>query len=513
MDTKIAALTALILSSPATADAVTAASAPASPSSTYTVTVTDQAPDSVHVNATFLLESDVLSMYITSSPQLEDGQAALVRNLVVRDSDGETIPLEYTGLGDWKLPGTEPGQRVEIDYDVALEHDQYAWGPGIDEVAYKQDDGLFFTGFSLFLLPGMDSTDPITVHFDLPADWRASTPWQRAMRPAPLRANGEAGGETYLATGPMDLARNCMFLGEHLEETVSLEGFTFVLAIGGDLKAKKQLFVDAMAPLLPAYVETFGGMPKASRYLVVINAGDRSDGGAFPGSYSMLIKGEVNRGSSMVWGHGIAHELLHFWNGHTLFPAHRSDEEWFKEGFTDYLTIAHLSRSGLDTRQVTYRKLENMARRYTLAKMLMGIEDSMRAAGANKHRARFLVYGGGALVGLALDVRLREATQNAAGLDDLMHAMYDEFGAPGKAYAFEDIVRLASRISGQDQSEFFEQFVDGTAYLEVGPYFERIGLQMTTVMDEFYLAPRQDATPDQRAIAGSMFGQAFASAR
>jgi len=461
----------------------------------YTVRVPEN-PDSIHVSGSFKINSGTIGMYITRSPQLAGGQADLVRNLVVT-SAGNPVPCEYTDGGDWSLGGVREGQRIDVEYDILTEHEKYSWGPGIDEVAYRQDDGLFFTGFSLFIVGGHESKEPIDVRLELPPGWHASTPW----------ATDASDNNLYHPRDMMDLLRNCMCMGTHLEESVEIGDFTVVLAIGGDFKARKQMFVDAMTPLLPAYVELFGGMPNASRYLAVINPGSRSDGGAFPGSYSMLISGEVNKTSSAVWGHGIAHELMHFWNGHTLIPASVSDEEWFKEGFTDYLTLIQLSRSGLDRPEITYRKLENLARRYFIAKRLMGGSESMRVAGAQKHQNRFLVYGGGALVAFALDVRIREASGNEAGLDQLMSAMYDEFAARDKTYTFEDIVRIAGEVRGKDQSDFFRRFVDGTEYLDVAPYFDAIGMQMTTFVDEFYLSVREGATVQQSAMARGIFGR------
>ncbi len=131
----------------------------------------------------------------------------------------------------------------------------------------------------------------------------------------------------------------------------------------------------------------------------------------------------------------------------------------------------------------------------------------MRAAGADKHKKRFLVYGGGALVAFALDVRIRQATDNEAGLDELMHAMYEEFGATGDRYDFLDVVRLAGEVSGASQAEFFDRYVDGTDFLDIGPTFDAIGLRLTTMMDEFYISERADATPVQRAMAASIFGR------
>jgi predicted metalloprotease with PDZ domain len=302
----------------------------------------------------------------------------------------------------------------------------------------------------------------------------------------------------------MKLLRNCFYLGTHREETLSIGEFTFVMAIGGRLRDSGDLFAETMRPVLPAYVETFGGLPNDTRYLVVLHEDVKSDGGAFPGSYSMLLAGEVNEASRVIWGHGIAHELLHFWNGHTIRPA--SQEEWFKEGFTDYLTATHMHQTGLTDDGQFYRKLESFARRYTIAKRMMG-GGSMQAAGAEKHSKYFLVYGGGATAAFTLDVRLRAATDNERGLVDLMKTMYDEFGRTGKGYTLDDIVRIATEISGEDQSAFFEDYVVGEEMLPIAAAFETIGLQFDTVMDECYISQRANATAGQRAMQESMFGR------
>ena len=88
-----------------------------------------------------------------------------------------------------------------------------------------------------------------------------------------------------------------------------------------------------------------------------------------------------------------------------------------------------------------------------------------------------------------------------------MSAMYKEFGAPDTHYTFEDIVRIASEVSGEDQNDFFMSFVNGTEFLDVGPYFDTIGMQLTTFVDEFYLSVRKDATAEQSAMASGILGR------
>jgi len=458
----------------------------------YTIIVDESTPERLRVESEMSLEGETIGFLITSSPQLENGQADLVEDLLLR-IDGEEVPLEALGQGDWRVPQAKAGQRVRLSYTVRLEHDQYAWGPGIDEVAYRTDEGFFTTGASILAVPGFEMAEGAEIQFELPDGWHASTPWKQQ-------------GDVFFARDAMAMIRNCLFVGTHRTETAELDGFRFTMVLGGDLYEKRQHFVDAMAPILPMSQAAFGGMPNENNYLVVFNRGDRADGGAFNSSYSMLLKGAVNESSSVIWGHGVAHELIHFWNGHAMAPQSQ-DEEWFKEGFTDYFTLLARSRSGLDSVEDTHRKLENMLRRYIIAKMLMQSEATLQEAGHDKHRQRFLVYGGGALVGLVLDIRIREATGNAKGIDDFLREMYTDFGRTDSRYDLDDIVRIASSVSGEDQSEFFARYVSGRDYLDAGPYLERLGFQLDTMVDEFYVSVAQDATADQLAVQRSMFGR------
>jgi len=458
----------------------------------YVVTMTDPEAAYLSVDASFDLGSDTIGMFITRSPQLPNGQADLIRNLEIT-RDKQSLEFEDLGQGDWKIEGAEAGQRLSVRYDILLDHDQYDWGPGIDEVGYRTADGLFFTGRSLFMVPGFEIPDGAEIRFDLPESWQASTPW-------PNR------GDTFIAKTGNDLIRNCLFLGTHRTHVVDLDGFRFTMVMGGNLWDQRQLFVDAMEPILPAAKATFGGMPDQNQYLVVFNQkNDQVDGGAFAASYSMLLKGKINEASSVVWGHLVAHELIHFWNGHTFAPVNQ-DEEWLKEGFTDYLTILYRSRVGLDSPPLVYRKIENCLRRYLVSKRLLQSPSTLQEAGHDKHKQRFLVYGGGTLIGIALDVRIRQATQNEKNLDDFLRAIFNEFRGNDRGYVLDDVIRIASQVAGEDQTKFFRDHVAGNEFLDLIPYLESIGLQVDTALDEFYISVSAEATPDQTAMRVAMLG-------
>lgn len=463
--------------------------APATPMQ-YVIEVPSRTPEHVGVNAEFDVDGDTIGMYIVSSPQLTNGSADLVDDLRVHDESGVAVALTALGGGDWRLE--RPVRRARVSYSVRLTHNDYSWGPGIDEVAYTTADGVFFAGPALFVLPLGDSEETARLRFDLPDGWIASLPWDVAdgWAQVPDRTS---------------LVRNCFMLGEHHEETIALGDFSVTLAIAQKFLPQRDLFIRSFAPILPAARDVFGGMPRKSRYLVVINPGSRTDGGAYLGSYSMLILGEVDEGTSVAWGHGIAHETLHFWNGISLTAA-STESEWFKEGGTDYLTMCLRSRLGLDSREVLFRKLENTFRRVTLVRALMQEDRSIAAAGEDKHRLRFLVYGGGTLAFLALDTRIREATNDEMEISDLLRAMYAEFALEGRSYTNADVARLAGRIANEDMTSFFSQYVEGPALPDFAPLLQSLGLRLVNFADEFYVQESTTATAEQRARRASIFG-------
>jgi predicted metalloprotease with PDZ domain len=437
--------------------------------------------------------SDMLSMFdVQAVPGLPNGHIDLIDELQVRDADGDTVRLRDLGQGDYALRG---GRRLQLSYAVRLEHDQYAWPAGTEEVGYWTDEGLMIGGSRLFFADGEEQLQgPIRVQFTLPEGWRANTPWPASGTP----------GE-FLPSSRRDLLSNVMFLGTAHSETIAAGGIELTLVLGRRYVPAKPLFEDLLRTQLAAYRALFGAAPLANRYLIVINHGDSGDGGAFSGSFSQFIRGDADAINRVNWGYVMAHELLHFWNGLSLRPAdHR--EEWFKEGVTDYLTIATLARSGLIDEPLLMKRLENVPRRYLMARMVQRLDMSVRDSGRDKQPNRLLVYGGGSLAALALDIELRRVSDDKVGLPQLMQALFAEHAGVDRTYQLADIERLAQQISGHDFRPFFANAVDSSAFFDIAPWLPAAGLRMDSFFEEVYIQRDPAAGAVERARFESMFG-------
>ncbi len=453
----------------------------------------DDAGGRVHVTASIWLDAPMLSMFdVSPSAALPLGHASLVRDLEVRAADGDRLRPRDLGLGDYAL---RAGQRVSLDYHVVLEHDRHDWPAGKEEVAYRGPEGWLFRGSTLLFADGGERmVGPFEVEFVLPPGWQAHTPWPAADRPNAFRPASRR-----------ELLNNVLFVGTSAAERIEAGGLELTLVLEPRYRARLPLFRDLLATQARSYAELFGGAPLARRYLVVIGEGASGDGGAFAGSFSQLIPGDATPENRVVWGHTMAHELLHFWNGLSLVPAD-FHEEWFKEGVTDYLTVATMARNGLVDRDLVLRRLENAQRRWVLARHLQGSTLGVREAGRDKQPNRLLVYGGGALAALALDAELRLRSGDRVGLDALAAALFAEFGRPDARYALADIERHCRALTGSDFGPFLATALDGRAGVDSRTALAAFGLRMDSFAEEIYIAPDPAAPATARARFAAVFG-------
>lgn len=446
----------------------------------------------ITVNARFPLFNDTLFMFTRgTTPQLPEGEAGFVRNLVVRSESGKEIPFRYAGEGNWILQEGRPGQPVHISYEILTTHTDYNWDHvgGVDEAAFMNADGLFFTGYTLFIVPGMELRD-IQIEFLLPEGWKASTPWEKR------------GADLYQAESSRYLVNNCLMLGRHREDIMNIGGMEMRLAISHKISYALPLVKQAMQKLIPAYREMFGDVP-ASVYLVVMSEERMTDGSAFRRSFSQIFADTILANGMATWGYIMAHEIFHLWNGHAIVPE--GQEEWFKEGVTDYMTNVLMRRAGLFPDAIMHRKLEHMTRRYWLDRFWQRDTLSIRETGSNKERFRFGVYGGGAVAAIALETEMRSATGNKKGMYDLMRALFGEFGKTGKRYTLDDIIRLVNQVTGTNLKPFFDRYVTGREFLDLRPCLSKMGLECITVIEEVYVAPAQDATEEQKEMYRRIF--------
>ncbi len=469
-------------------------------STNYNLDFTKQDQNIVHVKTDLDLTAAKNRFFMITHPSQKnpDGEAKFLKNLIVKNQKDQKQTIKYLGEGTWEIESGTTG-NYDVEYDIMTEHGTENWDHcgGYDEVAYKTSEGLFFTGYSLFVapdIPVLGDIKDVSVHFTLPKNWKASTPWIKTSKPNNFIVNNDL----------RFLLNNCIFVGNHYEREIKIGDFELLFALGNSMKSSENDFIDLMKPIIESTTKVFGGSPK-KKYLIVVNESSVvTDGSAFRTSFSQIIKGKINKNSRTNWGHIMAHETIHLWNGHTLIP--KEQEEWFKEGFTDYLTNILLTRTKIIDEATFYKRFENVITKYNIIRDLLQNKVSIKESGINKDQNRYLVYGGGAVVALGLDIEIRKATNNKKGLDDLLADLYNQYGKTNTPYELANVITSANQVAGKNLTPFFDDYVTGTKRIPVTEYLADMGLQLDGYMEDVYISAAENPTTQQLEIKKGILG-------
>jgi predicted metalloprotease with PDZ domain len=204
----------------------------------------------------------------------------------------------------------------------------------------------------------------------------------------------------------------------------------------------------------------------------------------------------------------VAHEFFHSWNMERIRPrslepfdlekANMSGELWLAEGFTSYYEALILQRTGLvnltDTASTLGSAVETVirspARRYRSAEEMSRMAPFVDAAvwgdRTNWDNTFLSYYTWGTVIGLGLDLSLRERTNGKVTLDDYMRALWREYGRPGgpaegavgHPYTMQDLRDRLAEVSGDRAfaAEFFDRYVQGHDVVDYQSLLGRAGL-------------------------------------
>ncbi|MGH9328030.1 MAG: M61 family metallopeptidase [Terriglobia bacterium] len=204
-----------------------------------------------------------------------------------------------------------------------------------------------------------------------------------------------------------------------------------------------------------------------------------------------------------------AHEFFHVWNVKRLRPEGLGPFDytkedytrslWFAEGITQYYSYIFLLRSGIWSREEFLNRLadEVWTLRQDPGRKMMSAESSSFHAWfydrvpqmqeTNFANSTISYYDKGAILGMLLDLALRERTAGAKSLDDVMRLMYQKFYLeaprasyylPGRGYTEHDILEALDEVSGSDFSLFFKRYIAGTEPLPYEKILSAAGLQL-----------------------------------
>jgi predicted metalloprotease with PDZ domain len=186
----------------------------------------------------------------------------------------------------------------------------------------------------------------------------------------------------------------------------------------------------------------------------------------------------------------LSHEFFHLWNVKRIRPVEMWPYDyhaeqytpllWWSEGVTDYYADVTNIRSGLwSTNQFLANATSDIAQVESTPEP-WSAEDGSEATWINEVyvNSSQLYYPKGATLGLLLDISIRDATDNAHTLDDVMRALYARYYRQNKGFSTTDLLNELRTAGMPDVDGFYRRYIDGREPLPYDSVFAKAGLRL-----------------------------------
>ena len=409
------------------------------------------------------------------------------------ESEGDDLALTKTDKSSWIAAPCEAPLTVVAEiyaYDLSVRG------------AHLDTTHAYFNGTCVFLrVHGQEST-PCEVEILPPPssfeqDWRVATSMKN-----------ETGGRyefgLYKVSGYDELIDHPVEIGHLTIGEFDVNGVPHAIAIRGQCTVDMGRLCGDLTTVCETHMDFLGKPDNLDRYVFLLNVlGDGYGGLEHRWSSSLVCsRKDLPRRSDDGVSDGYrkflglcSHEYFHLWNVKRMKPAaftpyQLQDEShtgllWVFEGITSYYDDLGLRRSGLidDT---SYLELLGQ----TITKVLRGsgrfkqsVEESsydvwtkFYKQESNAGNAIVSYYAKGSLIALALDLTLRDRTDNACSLDDVMRECWQRFGEESGGMPERGLEAVASELCGEDLSDFFESYVRGTIDIPLELLLAKMGI-------------------------------------
>ncbi|MGE5053025.1 MAG: M61 family metallopeptidase [Acidobacteriota bacterium] len=398
-----------------------------------------------------------------------------------RDRAGTPLAIRELDKSRWQIEGAADGAVVE--YDIYLDTP----GPfGAQLNAHH----AFFNLAEVLMYPVDARNSRLTLHFShVPSSWHIATPLQAA-------------DDAYVAENYDRLVDSPVEIGTFRETDFDEFGAHFRVVIDADqADYNADQIKDSLHRIVAAAINWMNDCP-FKEYVFIYHFPRGPAGGGMEHTYATAI--DLNAGTIQRTLYPLnsvsAHEFFHLWNvkrirPRSLEPIDYTKENytralWFSEGVTSTVENVIQFRAGLIGEKEV---LANVAQEITElenrpAHLTQSAEDSSLNAwleGFNYYRRSersVSYYNKGELLGILLDLTVREQSHGQASLRDVLQWMNRNYAQKGQFFDDSRGVRdAAEAVSHADLATFFQKYVAGTEEIPWSDFFRSVGLHVEAV--------------------------------
>ena len=398
-----------------------------------------------------------------------------IRAVTASTAGGDTLPVTRDSEISWTVD-TRGATSIVVRYSAGL-RDPVQWRRPNNRWFLRATSGMIDGPRTYMYVDGWKLT-PAHVTFRLPAGWHIATG---------LVATTDS--TTYWAPSYDVLIDSPVLVGHFLDYHFMAGGrpHRAVVDLGGARAYAARPFVDMLRRISETAIGIFGAAPYKD-YTYIFVAG-RGGGLEHLNSTTIGVTAEVLSRRPAGAASVSAHEFFHTWNVKRIRPMElgpfdyehpvRTVNLWVSEGVTDYYTEVILARSRVNGVADFTRRMSNAIgnHRDNAARLVVSPERASWTVWDSpevNNSYAISYYLQGQLLGFLLDLAIRDSTDNAKSLDDVMRYLFDHY-AGERGFTSDDLRAAIRTAAGPDFQDFWRRYVSGTTEIPWDEFLKAAG--------------------------------------
>jgi predicted metalloprotease with PDZ domain len=383
---------------------------------------------------------------------------------------GQTLKWEQIDKQTWRI------QKQPVD-DVTIRYQLFS--PQLN------DEMANITGPALFMYVVGQKHVPVSVKYDMPDGWRVYTGLEKK-------------GDRYYGRDYDIFVDGQTFIGKMKVVEFEAGGVNHRIVFSKpDISVIDQQVISDLTDIIETEVKIFGKAPFSDyTFLIEVLPAGSGGGGLEHLNSTRITVGEndfVNQTSYRRFLFVAAHEYFHAWNVKRIRPEPLGPFDytkevytrllWFFEGVTDYYANLVLARADivLPTEFLSRVSIDINGHQHQAGRSLMSAEEASLntwAISDNNDNNSISYYTKGGIIGLLLDLEIRDRTKNQKSLDDVMRYLMVNFADKGIGVSESGVLDAIEAVTGSDFDEFYETNVRSRRELDYNRHLGHAGLRM-----------------------------------
>ncbi len=411
-----------------------------------------------------------------------------IKNFKVFNDQNKAINFHKINKDSWEISSNET-KYIKIEY-------QYYANELNAGSSYFDEQQLYVNPVNCFLYAEGKEQFPISLELNIPENYTIAS--------SLVQENN-----FLLAENFDELADSPFICSENLEkQTYIVADTNFHIWFNNQLNIPWERVIDDFRNFTKKQIEDFGEFPVSEYHFLIQSLPYLAYHGVEHLKSTVITLGPSydlfeNRYDELL---GVSsHELYHVWNVKSIRPKelmpynfkkeNYSELGYIYEGITTYLGDLYLLKSGVFSLENYLKELSKQFQKHfdnpgrfahSVAQSSYDTWLDGYVPGAPGRKVS--IYTEGCLLAFVMDAKIRKATNNKRGIEEVMKRLYYNFAQNNKGYTEKDFIDQLENICGYSFQDFFNDYVHGTTPYEtiLLEAFDFIGLELIQTPSNSY---------------------------